>query len=109
VRIFESGVSLARLVGANKEDIEREIPRIASLPVDDLAEVAAHGDVVVIGNPSPTFLRLAEFCRPGQTIVDLAHMRGLSGRLASTTEESPGEPAGSNRLRHDDQLRITKM
>jgi GDP-mannose 6-dehydrogenase len=78
VRIYDSEVSLARLVGANKEYIEREIPHIASLLADDLAEVAAHADVLVVGNGSPAFRRLHEYCRPGQTIIDLAHVPGLS-------------------------------
>ena len=79
VRIFDSEVSMARLVGANKEYIEREIPHIASLLVDDLAAVSAHAEVLIVGNASPSFQRLPEHCRPGQTIIDLVGVDGLSG------------------------------
>ena len=78
VRIFDSEVSMARLVGANKA-IEREIPHIASLLVDDLAAVSAHAEVLIVGNASPSFQRLPEHCRPGQTIIDLVGVDGLSG------------------------------
>ena len=79
VRIFDSEVSMARLVGANKEYIEREIPHIALLLVDDLAAVSAHAEVLIVGNASPSFQRLPEHCRPGQTIIDLVGVDGLSG------------------------------
>jgi GDP-mannose 6-dehydrogenase len=78
VRIFDSEVSLARLVGANKEYIEREIPHIASLLMESLAEVAAHGEVLIVGRPSKEFEGLREHCRPGQIILDLARIPGLS-------------------------------
>jgi GDP-mannose 6-dehydrogenase len=77
VRIFDSEVSLARLVGANKEYIEREIPHIASLLVNDLAAAVEHAEVVIVGNASPAFRRLAEMSRPGQTIIDLAGLKQL--------------------------------
>lgn len=77
VRIFDGEVSLARLVGANKDYIEREIPHIASLLVNDFGQVAAHSEVLVIGNASRAFEDLPAHCRPGQTIVDLAGIQRL--------------------------------
>jgi GDP-mannose 6-dehydrogenase len=78
VRIFDGEVSIARLVGANKEYIEREIPHIASLLVGELADVVAHGDVLIIGNGSRVFRTLPERLRPGQIVIDLAGIPGLS-------------------------------
>jgi GDP-mannose 6-dehydrogenase len=78
VRIYDSEVSVARLVGANKEYIEREIPHIASLLVTDLADVVSHGEVLIVGNASPAFRTLHERCQPGQIVVDLAKIPGLS-------------------------------
>jgi GDP-mannose 6-dehydrogenase len=77
VRIFDNEVSIARLVGANKEYIEREIPHIASLLVNDIAEVVAHGEVLVVGNGSRAFQALPQHCRPGQVVLDLARIPGL--------------------------------
>ena len=77
VRIFDSEVSIARLVGANKEYIEREIPHIASLLVGELADVVAHGDVLIIGNGSRVFRTLPDLVRDGQIVIDLAGLPGL--------------------------------
>lgn len=84
VRIFDAEVSLARLVGANKEYIEREIPHIASLLVGDLDEAVAHGEVLIVGNRSKVFQTLRARCCPGQIILDLAHTPGLDACLGVT-------------------------
>jgi len=78
VRIYDRNISLARLTGANKDYIEKEIPHISSLLTGSLAEAAAHGDVLVIGYAAPEFAGLASLCRKGQTIIDLAHVDGLA-------------------------------
>jgi GDP-mannose 6-dehydrogenase len=78
VRVFDNEVSIARLVGANKEYIEREIPHIASLLVSDLADVVAHGDVLIVGNAAPVFRTLPQHCRPGQIVLDLVRVPGLA-------------------------------
>jgi GDP-mannose 6-dehydrogenase len=77
VRIYDSNISLARLVGANKQYIEGEIPHIASLLMDDLQAAVDHGEVLVIGNRAPEFTRLKELGVRDQVIVDLAKIPGL--------------------------------
>jgi GDP-mannose 6-dehydrogenase len=77
VRVFDSEVSIARLVGANKEYIEREIPHIASLLVPDLPEVIAHAEVLVIGNGSRVFSTLPNLVREDQVVIDLAGIKAL--------------------------------
>jgi len=77
IRIYDSNISLARLVGANREYIEREIPHISSLLVSDLREAVDHGDVLVVGNAAPEFSELPALCRPGQSVVDLVGLDGL--------------------------------
>jgi GDP-mannose 6-dehydrogenase len=79
VRIYDRNVSLARLTGANKEYIEREIPHLAELMVENLAEAATHGDVVVIGNNAEEFAELPARLGPTQRVVDLVGLPGLAG------------------------------
>jgi len=79
VRIYDRNISLARLTGANKDYIEKEIPHISSLLTGNLADATAHAEVLVIGYAAPEFTGLASLCRKGQTIVDLAHVDGLAG------------------------------
>lgn len=78
IRIYDNNISLSRLVGANREYIEKEIPHIASLLVTELADAVTHADVMVVGNAAPEFATLAGLCRPGQTVIDLVRIKGLS-------------------------------
>src|SRR4051812_46428174 len=55
LRIFDRNVSLARLVGANKEYIETQIPHLSSLLCNTIDEAIDESDVVIVGNPSPEF------------------------------------------------------
>ena len=82
VRIYDSQVSLARLTGANKEYIEREIPHIASLLVDDLGKAIAHADVLVIGNNAPEVASVPELIRRDQRVVDLFGVPALAIKAA---------------------------
>ena len=78
IRIYDSNISLARLVGANRQYIETEIPHISSLLVPDLATAVEHGEVLVLGNAAPEFSTLGALVRPGQTVVDLVGIAGVS-------------------------------
>lgn len=71
IRIYDDNVSLARLTGANKEYIEREIPHLASLMTEDLEAAVGHGDVLLIGNNSPEFADIGARLRPEQHVIDL--------------------------------------
>lgn len=74
VQIYDRDVSLARLFGANKEYIEKEIPHIAQLLRDDLKEVVAQTDVIVIGNKSPEFAEIRDEVKPEHVVIDLVRM-----------------------------------
>jgi GDP-mannose 6-dehydrogenase len=78
LRIFDEHVSMARLVGANREYIQNEIPHISSLLVGTLEEAVEGADVIVIGNAGKSFSRVAAMCRPGQAVIDLVRMDEFS-------------------------------
>jgi GDP-mannose 6-dehydrogenase len=63
VRIYDPDVSLARIVGANKRYIEREIPHISCLLCDDPAQVTADADIVVIAKALPGLDTILAACR----------------------------------------------
>jgi GDP-mannose 6-dehydrogenase len=69
--LFDRNVNLARLVGANREYINRHIPHIARLMVGSIDEVLAKADTIVIGNGDPAFGTIIEQLRPQQRVVDL--------------------------------------
>ena len=72
--IYDRDVSLARLVGANKEYIEREIPHISKLMRDTIDGVLADADIVIIGNQAKEFRGVAERLRKDQQLIDLVRL-----------------------------------
>ena len=55
LRIYDRNVSLARLVGANRDYIDGQIPHLSSLLCDSMEEVLDNSDVIVVGNTAPEF------------------------------------------------------
>jgi GDP-mannose 6-dehydrogenase len=74
LKIFDRSVNLARLVGANKAFIDKQLPHLSGLLVDDMDEVLAHAECVVIGNPDKEFRGVTEKLRPDQVMVDLVRV-----------------------------------
>ena len=72
--IYDRDVSLAKLFGANKEYIEREIPHISQLMCDSIAQVVEQSDVIIIGNKAREFEELKAAGREDQTIIDLVRL-----------------------------------
>lgn len=81
LRIYDKNVHLSRLLGANRSYIEGAIPHIADILSDDMDAVAAHGDLVIIGNPAPEFRFLGPKLRADQKVLDLARISGLQADL----------------------------
>jgi GDP-mannose 6-dehydrogenase len=79
LRICDPAVALARLVGANREYIEREIPHLSALMVADVRAVVEHAELLVVGNDAPEFGQLSSWLRPGQTVLDLVGKRVGAG------------------------------
>jgi len=75
IRIFDRNVSLAKLVGANKDYLLKTVPHISSLLVDKLDDALAHGEIVVIGNADPEFLTIAPRLKAHQDLVDLVRIK----------------------------------
>ncbi len=76
IKLYDREVSVAKLVGANKEYIEREIPHISNLMADDIDEVLEHSEVILIGNPAKEFEEIETKLTKEQTIVDLVRIFG---------------------------------
>ncbi len=73
IRIFDRSVSLARLVGANKAYIEKEIPHISRLIATDIDEVVAFAEIVVVGHRSDEFAKAVRGAG-NRTVIDLARV-----------------------------------
>lgn len=74
VTIFDREVELARLFGANKEYIEREIPHISSLMRKRIDDVIGQSDLVVLTKRSDEYRAAVEQMQPGPSILDLVRV-----------------------------------
>ena len=72
--IYDRDVEMARIAGANKEFIEREIPHISSLMHNDLDEVLGNSEVIIIGKKDEEFGSLLSKVKPGVNVIDLVRM-----------------------------------
>jgi len=72
--IYDRDVFLARLVGSNREYIEREIPHIAKLMRGSIDEVLSAANTLVIGNKSEEFRQIESRLRADQTVIDLVRL-----------------------------------
>ena len=72
--IYDRDVSLARLFGANKEYIEREIPHISQLMRDSIEEILSGSDVIVMGNGAEEFRQIDFQLRDDQVVIDLVRL-----------------------------------
>lgn len=85
VRVLDSNVSLARLVGANKRYIEGEIPHISSILGDSVPDFLAHAEVIVIGNRGADATAVLADLPETAMVIDLT-------RSADIREMPPGVP-----------------
>lgn len=74
--IYDREVSQARLIGSNREYIEREIPHIWSLMRPGIDEVLNESEVVVIGNGSQEFRDASRVLGDSRTVIDLVRVFG---------------------------------
>jgi GDP-mannose 6-dehydrogenase len=71
VGVYDDLVDPARLTGANKSFLEREIPHVAALMRPSIEAVITEADVIVVANRSDAFRGAETFLRPQQTLIDL--------------------------------------
>ncbi|HEY2908064.1 MAG TPA: nucleotide sugar dehydrogenase [Vicinamibacterales bacterium] len=74
LKIYDKNVSMAKLVGANKDYIERQIPHLSSLLCNTIDEVVVGSDVIVVGNQSSEFVDALSQTRKDQIVIDLVRL-----------------------------------
>jgi len=73
--IYDKNVSIARLVGANKDYINTQIPHLSSLLTENIDEVLEKSEVIVVGNGAPEFAEALMRTRPDQIVLDLVRVK----------------------------------
>lgn len=74
IRIYDKYVSMGRLLGANKRYIEKEIPHISQLIVDNIQDLLDCSDVIVVGNQSPEFAKAVKTLDISKNVIDLVRI-----------------------------------
>jgi GDP-mannose 6-dehydrogenase len=82
--VYDPGVHLSSLLGANRRFIEQHVPHIGSLLRQDLESVVAGSELLVVGlNDPKTIAGLKAHVRDDQIVLDLVNIPGreaLRGR-----------------------------
>jgi GDP-mannose 6-dehydrogenase len=80
IKIYDKCVSIAKLVGANKEYIMQHIPHVSDLLDDNLEHVINHADVIIIGNNAEEFQNIRSVIKDGTHIIDLVRIKNLEDK-----------------------------
>ena len=86
VSVYDEKVEPAKLIGANRAFLERELPHIASLMQSSLLEVVRQAEVIVIANGSAAFRQVPQLMREDQLLVDLVGIAKGDGQRQSEYE-----------------------
>jgi GDP-mannose 6-dehydrogenase len=71
LRIYDPAVSLARLVGANREFIEERIPHLSTLLVPSVGDAVEHAEICVLGTSVPEAVEAVETAGSEKYVLDL--------------------------------------
>lgn len=77
LKLYDSNVNMARLMGANRDYILKVIPHIERLMTDKLDEVLHYADVIVIGNGAKEFSDIHNKLKSNQKIIDFIRIRSI--------------------------------
>jgi GDP-mannose 6-dehydrogenase len=83
--IFDPEVHLAKLLGANRSFVEKHLPHIGDMLLEEMADVIAQSEVLVVGlTGADVSDALVSHCRDDQIVLDLVNLtnvKNLRGKL----------------------------
>jgi GDP-mannose 6-dehydrogenase len=71
VKIHDKDVSANKIFGSNLTFIQKHLPHLASLMTSTLEKTICDTELVLLTKPSENYIRLSEFLKPDQILVDL--------------------------------------
>jgi GDP-mannose 6-dehydrogenase len=84
--IYDNFVKISRLLGKNKDFIEREIPHLDKLLQEDAAQALDFAQIVVVGHADAATRALIASRSAGKRIVDLSGYAELRSAVGATYE-----------------------
>ena len=73
IKIYDKNVNLSKLVGANREYIDRHLPHLSDLITDDLHAVMNESEVLVVSHRNPLFREPLQAVK-NKPIIDLVRI-----------------------------------
>jgi len=86
LRIWDKNVIVGRLIGSNRSFIEQTIPHIGQLLTEDMDEVLAEQEVIVIGSKGIDRAALLARLRPDQVLIDLVSVDRMTVNVRVTQQ-----------------------
>jgi GDP-mannose 6-dehydrogenase len=74
LKVYDENVELARLLGANRQFVQEEVPYLPSIMCPSVDEVLEFAEVVVIANKGPGFSEIVRRLRKDQIAIDLVRI-----------------------------------
>jgi GDP-mannose 6-dehydrogenase len=74
LKLHDAHIDAAKLVGANRQYLEAEIPYLDRLFRKDPRDVVDGSEVIVIANSHPAYREVPAWMQDGQTLVDLVRL-----------------------------------
>ena len=74
IRLYDKNVTIASLVGANRDYILNAIPHISQLMEENIENVVGHSEVLVIGNRSSEFESILGEVGQGKKVIDFVRI-----------------------------------
>ena len=81
LQIYDKSVSMAKVIGANKQYIEHVIPHISTLLVSDTDQLLTHAEVLVVGNNTSEYREVVNRAQDGRQVIDLVRIKTDSSKL----------------------------
>lgn len=83
VKVYDPRVRLARLVGANRAFVERELPQLPRLLAASLREVISSSEVIVVTSVHPELEQGLRHLKKVQMLIDLVRLSKIPPRTDS--------------------------
>jgi len=74
ISIYDKNVLLAKLFGANKEYIEKQMPHISKLMKSSLGEVLNNSEVIILGNKGISKEKIVKYTNKNHIVFDLVRL-----------------------------------
>jgi len=87
IKVYDENVELSRLLGANRQFVQEEVPYLPSIMCFSMEELLDFSEVVVIANRGAGFAEIEKKLRKDQIMIDLV-------RVAKKVSETPGTYKG---------------